>query len=50
MKTEDLIGAADNELVNGEKIVYEYDDAGNVTAWHKEVATISDKVQDGKEG
>lgn len=36
---EELVGEPDGTITNGEKIVYEYDDAGAFVGWHKKEVT-----------
>lgn len=43
------IGIADGSLINGERVVYEHDpETGEVTGWHKETVSLSDKVAIGE--
>ena len=44
VSASDLIGIADGAIENGEKIVYEYNQAGDLLAWHKEQATLAEQV------
>lgn len=38
------IGVADGQPINGERVVYERDEKGQVVSWHKEVMTLEDKA------
>ena len=43
------IGVTDGAVENGERMVYEYDNNGQVSGWHKEPLSLAEKVAAGEQ-